>query len=67
MASMEKSAKHVKISTHIRLRLFQNKIKEDGISPNPFGEAGIALIPKLDKDTRKDLQWQDTGGPHPES
>lgn len=56
MASMEKSAKHVKISTHIRLRLFQNKIKEDGIFPNPFGEAGIALIPKLDKDTKKDLQ-----------
>lgn len=67
MASMENSAKHVKTLTHICLRLFQNKIKEEGISPNPFGEAGIALIPKLEKNTRKDLQWRDTGGPHLES
>ena len=43
--------------TPILLKLFQN-IAEGGTLPNAFNEATITLIPKLDKDVTKKVNYR---------
>ena len=57
MSSLGKSTKHTKKNILILLKLFQ-KIKEEGTLPNSFYEATITLIPKLDKDTTKNVNYK---------